>query len=163
LQPELDALNRAVRRYEKRATLQAFQTESRLKDIESRLNDAVSLAAAAANGGLRNTGTGIGSGVVGIFGTMGEWAGRMAVFPLRVLGLGVLVPYKVALGMVEGGVWKVWELRGRGRDSQRRGEKVRIGVSDKVVGGSGGGSGGARREGFRKGEVLVGRSGKKIG
>ena len=44
LQPDLDALNRAVRRYEKRATLQAFQTESRLLDLEARLNDAISLA-----------------------------------------------------------------------------------------------------------------------
>lgn len=56
LQPELDALNRAVRRYEKRATLQAFQTDSRLVDLESQLRDAISLAAAAANGTLGRAG-----------------------------------------------------------------------------------------------------------
>ena len=56
LQPDLDALNRAVRRYEKRATLQAFQTESRLLDLEAKLNDAISLAAAAANNGQRQRG-----------------------------------------------------------------------------------------------------------
>lgn len=56
LQPELDALNRAVRRYEKRATLQAFQTDSRLVDLEGRLSDAISLAAAAANGTLGRAG-----------------------------------------------------------------------------------------------------------
>lgn len=47
LQPDLDALNRAVRRYEKRATLLALQTEARLQDLESRMSDAITLAAAA--------------------------------------------------------------------------------------------------------------------
>lgn len=47
VQPEVDALNRAVRRYEKRATVQAMQTEARLQELEARVNDAVSLAAAA--------------------------------------------------------------------------------------------------------------------
>ena len=47
LQPQLDALNRAVRRYEKRATTQAIVTEARLQDLEARLKDALSLAAAA--------------------------------------------------------------------------------------------------------------------
>ncbi len=48
IQPELDALNRAVRRYEKKATVLALQTESRLAALDTRLNDAISLAAAAA-------------------------------------------------------------------------------------------------------------------
>lgn len=47
LQPELDALNRAVRRYEKRTTISSLQTEARLQDLESRLRDVVALAAAA--------------------------------------------------------------------------------------------------------------------
>jgi hypothetical protein len=47
LQPELDALNRAVRRYEKRTTISSLQTEARLHDLESRLKDVVVLAAAA--------------------------------------------------------------------------------------------------------------------
>jgi len=47
LQPDLDALNRAVRRYEKRATILTMQTESRLQDLEARMNDAITLAAAA--------------------------------------------------------------------------------------------------------------------
>ena len=45
--PDIEALNRAVRRYEKRATLLSMQTESRLADLESRLADAITLAAAA--------------------------------------------------------------------------------------------------------------------
>lgn len=47
LQPELDALNRAVRRYEKRTTISSLQTEARLQDLETRLKDVVVLAAAA--------------------------------------------------------------------------------------------------------------------
>ena len=48
IQPELDALNRAVRRYEKKATVLASLTEARLNAIDTRVNDAISLAAAAA-------------------------------------------------------------------------------------------------------------------
>ncbi|WAO88508.1 Hypothetical protein NCS54_00585900 [Fusarium falciforme] len=48
IQPELDALNRAVRRYEKKATLLQFQTESRFASVESKLDDAIALAASAA-------------------------------------------------------------------------------------------------------------------
>jgi hypothetical protein len=48
IQPDLDALNRAVRRYEKKATVLAFQTDSRLGALDMRLNDAIALAAAAA-------------------------------------------------------------------------------------------------------------------
>ena len=44
---ELDALNRAVRKYEKRTTVSAVQTEARLQDLEARLQDAIVLAAAA--------------------------------------------------------------------------------------------------------------------
>lgn len=48
IQPELDALNRAVRRYEKKATLLQMQTESRFQVVDARLEDAIALAAAAA-------------------------------------------------------------------------------------------------------------------
>ncbi|KAH7328487.1 hypothetical protein B0I35DRAFT_473189 [Stachybotrys elegans] len=48
IQPELDALNRAVRRYEKKATLLQTQTEARFFALDARLGDAIALAAAAA-------------------------------------------------------------------------------------------------------------------
>ncbi|KAI1337950.1 hypothetical protein F5Y15DRAFT_138763 [Xylariaceae sp. FL0016] len=48
IQPELDALNRAMRRYEKKLTLLACQTDNRLEYIDLRLNDAIALAAVAA-------------------------------------------------------------------------------------------------------------------
>jgi hypothetical protein len=46
-QPQLDALNRAVRRYEKRATMQSVILDARLRDLDNRVGDALSLAAAA--------------------------------------------------------------------------------------------------------------------
>ncbi|RHZ49252.1 uncharacterized protein CDV56_102930 [Aspergillus thermomutatus] len=46
-QPEIDALNRAVRRYEKRTALTSFQTESKLQALETQMHDAIALAAAA--------------------------------------------------------------------------------------------------------------------
>lgn len=91
LQPDLDALNRAVRRYEKRSTIQSFQTESRLQDLESRLNDAISLAAAAANYGHRQR---------GLTGVLVEWA----VFPLTAMRALARLPFRVLnaiLGMTK--------------------------------------------------------------
>ncbi|PWY91445.1 hypothetical protein BO94DRAFT_555285 [Aspergillus sclerotioniger CBS 115572] len=46
-QVDIDALNRAIRRYEKRTAVSAYQTDSRLQALESQIHDAVSLAAAA--------------------------------------------------------------------------------------------------------------------
>jgi hypothetical protein len=48
IQPELDALNRAVRRYEKKATMLQHQTDTRFMLLDSRLDDAIALAAVAA-------------------------------------------------------------------------------------------------------------------
>ncbi|KAK5064621.1 hypothetical protein LTR84_000455 [Exophiala bonariae] len=46
ISPELDALNRAMRRYEKRTTISSVQIEARIQDLEARLQDVVALAAA---------------------------------------------------------------------------------------------------------------------
>lgn len=48
IQPELDALNRAVRRYEKKSTVLQSHVESRFSAVDARLDDAIALAAAAA-------------------------------------------------------------------------------------------------------------------
>jgi hypothetical protein len=56
IQPDLDALNRAVRRYEKKATLLQFQTESRFAGMDARLDDAIALAASAAKNSASHTG-----------------------------------------------------------------------------------------------------------
>ena len=49
-QPELDAISRAVRRYEKRATVLGMQMEGRMQELEYRVKDALTLAAAAERG-----------------------------------------------------------------------------------------------------------------
>jgi hypothetical protein len=46
IQPEIDALGRAMRRYEKRSTISAVQQEARMQEIETRVKDVVVLAAA---------------------------------------------------------------------------------------------------------------------
>jgi len=94
LQPDLDALNRAVRRYEKRATLQAFQTESRLLDLEARLNDAISLAAAAANNGQRQR---------GFTGIIVEWVATAIVLPLQAFRAMVSLPFKTIFALINYG------------------------------------------------------------
>ena len=99
LQPDLDALNRAVRRYEKRATLQTFQTESRLLDLEARLNDAISLAAAAANNGQKNR---------GFTGVIVEWAATAVVLPIQALGSLASLPFKTIKGAVDYGKAKIF-------------------------------------------------------
>lgn len=50
-QPEIDALNRAVRRYEKRTAVSSFETNSRFQELETQVQDAVSLAAAVQRSG----------------------------------------------------------------------------------------------------------------
>lgn len=84
LQPDVDALNRAVRRYEKRATLQTMQTESRLQDLEARLNDAISLAAIVAQAGERQR-RGYGA-------TLFDWSSAAIVLPLQALFSLLAVP-----------------------------------------------------------------------
>lgn len=94
LQPDLDALNRAVRRYEKRATLQAFQTESRLLDLEARLNDAISLAAAAANHGQRQR---------GFTGIVIEWLATAVVLPLQAFRAIASLPFQTIVAVIKYG------------------------------------------------------------
>lgn len=52
-QLQLDALNRAVRRYEKKQAAQDFQIDARFHMLEAQLRDALALAAAAARNGQR--------------------------------------------------------------------------------------------------------------
>lgn len=92
LQPDLDALNRAVRRYEKRATMQTMQTESRLVDLEMRLNDALSLAAAAAQSGQRSR--------HGFATILTDWICAAVVLPLQALWALLNLPVKAGTSMI---------------------------------------------------------------
>ncbi|KAI9882565.1 MAG: hypothetical protein M1823_005687 [Watsoniomyces obsoletus] len=89
LQPDLDALNRAVRRYEKRATVQTMQTEARLQDLEARLHDAIALAAAAAQSGQQWKPK---SGNTGIR----EYIWAVATLPIRTMVALVKLPAKAS-------------------------------------------------------------------
>ncbi|KAF2254050.1 hypothetical protein BU26DRAFT_420411 [Trematosphaeria pertusa] len=84
IQPQLDALNRAVRRYEKRQAAQTMQTEARFQDLDSRLKDALSLAAAAARSGQRPGLVSIALTWVASFTTYWlQTAWAVATYPLR--------------------------------------------------------------------------------
>lgn len=47
VQPDIEALNRAVRRYEKRTALMTLQSDTRFQQLEAQTRDALALAAAA--------------------------------------------------------------------------------------------------------------------
>lgn len=124
LQPDLDALNRAVRRYEKRATLQTFQTESRLQDLESRLNDAISLAAAAANSGQRHrTFTGI----------LVEWGATAVVLPLQAFATIAGLPFKTLAAVINYGKNKIV---GQAPEKPRKGTNSKYSMYTKVPDGA---------------------------
>lgn len=86
LQPQLDALNRAVRRYEKRSVVQTMQTEARLNELEARLRDALSLAAAAARNGQKP----------GLVFRALEWIGGLIVYWTRSAWAVLVYPVYVA-------------------------------------------------------------------
>lgn len=116
LQPDLDALNRAVRRYEKRATLLSMQTESRLQDLESRMADAITLAAAAERSNSHKFKRG--SALILL-----DWVCAAIVLPLQTIQICINLPLKVARSTymaVEGyiirKVRKRARIMGRGED-----------------------------------------------
>lgn len=101
MQGQIDALNRAVRRYEKRETSYTMQTEARFHDLDRRLKEAVSLAAAAAQYSQR-------PGVVmlalewsaGIFSVPLKAAHTAFVWPSQLLG-GLIITLALKLGIVQ--------------------------------------------------------------
>ena len=97
IQPELDALNRAVRRYEKRATILTMQTEARLQDIESRMSDAITLAAAAERSHSKSRQS---AAIVLL-----DWACTAIIIPVQAMWSLASFPARVAgraIGMIEG-------------------------------------------------------------
>ncbi|KAL8697453.1 MAG: hypothetical protein Q9224_002302 [Gallowayella concinna] len=99
LQPDLDALNRAVRRYEKRMVALTMQTESRLQELESRMSDAITLAAAAERGSAQQKGR-RGSSAFILF----DWVSLAVLLPLQAGWAIVSFPAKllsICMGMLE--------------------------------------------------------------
>ena len=91
LQPDFDALNRAVRRYEKRATLLTMQTESRLQELEGKLADAITLAAAAERSSQASKQR---RGSAAFF--MIDWLGKAFVLPMQLAWAVVSLPVQLA-------------------------------------------------------------------
>ena len=106
LQPDLDALNRAVRRYEKKATLQTMQTEARLMDLEARLGDVLALAAAAQNG-HRN---------MSVFSeVIFEWISAALLLPIQIIWRVLSLPATAAGRILGFGKGKLKSVSGRGK------------------------------------------------
>ena len=92
--------------------MQAFQTDSRLHELENRLNDAISLAAAAANTASYKR---------GFTGVVVEWVATGVVVPVQVAGWLVGLPLRVL-------TW-VWEYGKEKMGGKDRGKKVNGNVS----------------------------------
>ena len=91
IQPELDALNRAVRRYEKKATLLQMQTESRFSAVDARLEDAIALAAVAAKNSSSNKNT---------LARLADTSIRVVLFPFNAVLQVLLLPVKTVSALV---------------------------------------------------------------
>ncbi|KAH6671583.1 hypothetical protein F5X68DRAFT_264831 [Plectosphaerella plurivora] len=115
IQPELDALNRAVRRYEKKATLLSMQTESRFNSLDARLNDALSLAAAAAKH----------STSPGFFQWAAESCMDAVMLPFKAFFSLILFPFRTILRLIQGK--KLPERRSRSGRGSRSSNHVRSG------------------------------------
>jgi len=87
LQPDIDALNRAVRRYEKRATLLSMQIDGRLNTLETRMQDTLSLAAAAERSAS--------SPQKGSAGVLLDWMAGIVVLPVQLITKTLELPGKL--------------------------------------------------------------------
>lgn len=138
--PEIDALNRAVRRYEKRTTIQTIQTESRLHELETRMQDAISLAAAAQRGvqGQRQRYAAI----------LLDWICACVVLPLQALWSLITLPSKLASSAIQY-LRSLLGMRtkrdgkgssrhsGKGRERERERERDGVGKGVNLSGGRG--------------------------
>lgn len=88
IQPELDALNRAVRRYEKKTALMAFQTETRMNQLDAQVSDAIALAAAAQRSTSDHRQT--------FAFVLLDWMAAVVVVPVGLLAQLVLLPGRMA-------------------------------------------------------------------
>lgn len=128
LQPDLDALNRAVRRYEKRATLLAIQTESRIQDLEARMSDAITLAAAAERSSSTYSKASQGSAFILL-----DWVCSTVVLPIQAVWVAVSLPARLAFSALE--VAKGFFVRNVKREMKTAGRGS--GQLERKAGGSG--------------------------
>ncbi|KAI5849485.1 hypothetical protein DFP73DRAFT_295592 [Morchella snyderi] len=89
--PDLDALNRAVRRYEKKEALHSLHTETRIHEIDARLNDILTLAAAASARQKEQT----------LAGVLLQWSFALLVAPVSFAWSVVSLPAKAVETIME--------------------------------------------------------------
>ena len=87
-QPEIDALNRAVRRYERRSALGNYQTEVRFQRLESQIRDAVAPPAAEQRSDV--------SGYAGFLFGLLAWVHPFVAFPVRIAVFFAYLPARIA-------------------------------------------------------------------
>ena len=92
IQPELDALNRAMRRYEKRTAISSVQIEARLQDLEARLQDVVALAAAVQRNADRQS--------INYASTLLNWMSAIIVVPVQYVMYLSSLPGKFVSNMI---------------------------------------------------------------
>ena len=92
VQPELDALGRAMRRYEKRSTISAVQVETRLQDLEARVKDVVVLAAAAQRSADQQPRH--------HFVTLVDWLSALVVVPVHFMAWLLSIPYQLLTSLL---------------------------------------------------------------
>lgn len=86
IQLQLDALNRAVRKYEKRHMAQSIQIEARFQEIDVRLRDTLSLAAAAARTGQKpGLIAAMLAWIAGVFASTFQMTWDISTYPFRVV------------------------------------------------------------------------------
>ncbi|TKX26030.1 hypothetical protein C1H76_1877 [Elsinoe australis] len=84
-EPRIDALERAVRRYEKRVTTLTMLTDQRMQSLDNRLQDALSLAAVAAQSSQKPS----------IVATTMSYFARLVMMPIEVACFVVMWPIRV--------------------------------------------------------------------
>ncbi|KAI1002378.1 hypothetical protein K3495_g5822 [Podosphaera aphanis] len=97
IQSDFDTLSRALRRYEKRATIQAFQAESRFQELETRLNETISLVAAATATAVNNEHKQRASK------SLIEWVATSADLPFRITYSLASSSFKIIISSVQAG------------------------------------------------------------
>ncbi|KAL8711785.1 MAG: hypothetical protein Q9225_007067 [Loekoesia sp. 1 TL-2023] len=127
LQPDLDALNRAVRRYEKRMVALTMQTESRLQELDNRMSDAITLAAAAERSSNQSSSRRGSSAFILL-----DWISAAMFLPLQAAWAVISFPAKFAsmlVGTIESYVGNTVrrEMKTAGRTSSVHGRKSHTG------------------------------------
>ena len=117
LQPELDTVTHAIHRYEKHSAVTTLQTQSRLQDLEARLADAITLAAAAERVHHPSSLAGRPGRFTFTFSALVEGVCAVTILPLQIASWIVLLPPRTLRKMKRWMKNKVRkEMRTAGRD-----------------------------------------------